>query len=103
MILMRIRIPELLEEQRPPWSAYKLAQQSGGRISLSAAYRLQKARGRVRFLDAELLEALCDVFNVRNLNELLEREAFSEHREVPVPRAPVARPRGPRKRARREG
>ena len=68
---VRIRIPELLEERGI--SAYALAQRSGGRISMSAVYRLKDKRGRVQFMDADLLEALCDVLNVEP-GELLERE-----------------------------
>lgn len=68
---MRLRLSELLEARG--LTAYALAQQSDGRISTSALYRLLKVDGRPRLLDAELLEALCDVFDV-GPGELLERE-----------------------------
>ena len=68
---MRVRVPELLEERG--LTAYAVAQASGGRISLSALYRLVRAGGRVRFLDAALLDALCDVLDV-GPDALLERE-----------------------------
>lgn len=52
-------------------TAYELAKASGGRISLAAIYRLKKSGGRVRYIDARMLEAMCDVFGV-DPAELLE-------------------------------
>ena len=72
-MLVRIRIPELLDEQKPPMSAYKLAKASAGRISMSAAYRLVAAEGRLQLFDASLLDALCDVLGVEP-TELLQRD-----------------------------
>lgn len=43
---------------------YQLAKASTGRISLSAAYRLARARGSIARFDALLVEALCDVLEV---------------------------------------
>ena len=74
---MRVRIPELLEERN--LSAYGLARASGGRISLSAAYRLSRSRGRVQFFDNDLLEALCDVLEVEP-GDLFERDAVKRKR-----------------------
>ena len=68
---MRVRLAELLESRG--MTAYSVAQQSDGRVSTSALYRLLKNDGRVRLLDADLLDALCDVFDV-GPGELLERE-----------------------------
>ena len=68
---MRVRLAELLEARG--LTAYAVAQQSDGRISTSALYRLLKADGRPRLLDAELLDALCDVLDVEP-SELLERD-----------------------------
>jgi DNA-binding Xre family transcriptional regulator len=68
---MRIRFPELLKSSRK--TTYAVHKASGGRISLSTAYRLKKSEGKLKFLDADLLEALCDVFGVEP-GELLERE-----------------------------
>jgi DNA-binding Xre family transcriptional regulator len=68
---MRIRLPELFEERG--LTAYAVAQQSDGRISTSVLYRLLRNGGKARYLDAELLDALCDVLGVAP-NELLERE-----------------------------
>lgn len=56
---MRLRLPELLETRKI--SAYALAKNSAGRISMSTAYRLVKMKGRVQNFDADMLEALCDV------------------------------------------
>ena len=68
---MRVRLAELLELRG--MTAYAVAQESEGRISTSALYRLLKSDGRVRLLDADLLDALCDVLEVEP-GELLERE-----------------------------
>ena len=68
---VRLRIPELLEKAEV--TPYYLAKRSGGRISLSAAYRYVRMRGRVKSFDAEVLEALCDVLGVEP-GDLLERE-----------------------------
>jgi DNA-binding Xre family transcriptional regulator len=71
---MRLRLPELLTEHKPPLTAYAVAKASGDRISLSTIYRLCRDEGKVANFDGELMEALCDVFGVRP-GELLEREA----------------------------
>lgn len=68
---MRIRIPELLEERG--LTPYHLAQQSGGRISQRIAYRYVQLGGRVKYFDAKIMDALCDVLEVEP-NELFERE-----------------------------
>ena len=68
---MRIRLPELLAEHKT--TAYAIAQRSNGRIDQSTLYRLARKRGIVRYLDADLLEALCDVLGV-GPEKLLERE-----------------------------
>ncbi len=59
---IRVRIPELLKQHR--MTPYRLYKVSGGRVSLSTAYRLNRGRGRLKHYDASLLEALCDVFGV---------------------------------------
>ena len=71
---LRLRLPELLAEHGI--TAYTLAQRSKGRISPSTLYRLVRSRGRVRYLDADLLEALCDVLGVA-AGDLLERQTKS--------------------------
>jgi len=68
---MRIRLPELLEEHQ--LTAYEISKQSGGRISPSTLYRLNRKRGIVELFSADLLEALCDVLHVEP-GELLERD-----------------------------
>jgi hypothetical protein len=72
-MLMRLRIPELLRDHK--LTPYALAKRSDGRISMSTAYRLKEAEGRLETYSAELLEALCDVFGIKSLDELLERDA----------------------------
>jgi DNA-binding Xre family transcriptional regulator len=69
---MRLRLPELLTQHEV--TAYTLAQRSRGRISPSTLYRLVRSRGRVRYLDGDLLDALCDVLDLAP-GDLLERES----------------------------
>ena len=68
---VRIRLPEALDERK--LTAYEVAKRSNGRIIPSTLYRLARSRGAVRFIDSDLLEALCDVLDVEP-GELLERE-----------------------------
>ncbi len=65
---MRIRLPELME--RAGLTAHGLSRASGGRISITSAYRLVENRGELKSL--EMIEALCDVLGVEP-SELLER------------------------------
>jgi DNA-binding Xre family transcriptional regulator len=74
---VRLRIPELLTERG--LTPYHLAKNSGGRISLSAAYRYSRLKGRVKSFDGDLLEALCDVLGVEP-GELLERDGKRKRR-----------------------
>ncbi len=67
---MRLRLPELLEERG--MTAYGLEAASKGRISMSAAYRLCRRRGKMRYLDTQILEVLCEVLEIEP-GELLER------------------------------
>jgi DNA-binding Xre family transcriptional regulator len=69
---VRLRLPELLEAKG--LTPYHLSKKSGGRISLSAAYRYVRLSGRIKSFDGEVLEALCDVLGVEP-GELLERDA----------------------------
>lgn len=75
---MRLRLPEALEERQ--LTAYEVAKRSNGRILSSTLYRLSKQRGSVKYIDAELLEALCDVLGV-GPGELLERDASNGKRK----------------------
>ena len=59
---MRLRIDELLRKRG--LTAYALAKASKGRISLPMAYRLLRRRGRFTTIKSEVLDALCDVFDV---------------------------------------
>lgn len=74
---MRLRLPELLAEHKPPLTPYGVAKASKGRISLTTIYRLNRNRGRVAGFDGELLEALCDVLGVSPA-ALLERESHGK-------------------------
>jgi DNA-binding Xre family transcriptional regulator len=69
---VRLRIPELLEEAG--LTPYHLSKQSGGRISLSTAYRLVRLQGRVRRFEADMLEVLCDVLEIKEPGKLFELE-----------------------------
>jgi DNA-binding Xre family transcriptional regulator len=68
---MRLRLPELMNAKGIT-NAHELAAASDGRISITSAYRLVKARGKLERM-GPLLEALCDVLGVE-ASELLERE-----------------------------
>ena len=76
---MRLRLPELMAEHKPPLTAYAVAKASNGRISLSTIYRLNRNEGRVANFDGELLEALCEVLGVEP-GKLLEREGAGKSR-----------------------
>lgn len=71
MVVMRVKLPELLDEREI--SAYRLVKDSGGRVGLTTIYRLIRKRGHVRYLDTELLDALCDVLKVKPC-DLLARD-----------------------------
>jgi hypothetical protein len=75
---VRLRIPELLEEHG--LTPYHLSKQSGGRISLSTAYRLTRLKGRVKTFDADLLEVLCEVLGIKDPGKLFELEATKRKR-----------------------
>jgi DNA-binding Xre family transcriptional regulator len=62
---MRLRLPELLDEHKPPLTPYAAAKASGGRINQVTLYRLVRAQGRVQNFNAELCEALCQVLGVQ--------------------------------------
>ncbi len=72
---MRLRLPELIEAAG--LTPYALAKRSGGRISLSTAYRLCRMRGSLESFEARALDALCDVLGVEP-GDLFERQ------DVPV-------------------
>jgi hypothetical protein len=59
---MRLRIPELFNVRQ--MTAYAVARASNGRISLSTAYRLTRARGRFQRVSRGFLLALCEVLHV---------------------------------------
>lgn len=68
---MRLRIPELLKSRGI--TPYALAKRSAGRISLSTVYRLVERRGQLSTYSADLLNALCDVLDIKP-GELFERD-----------------------------
>jgi DNA-binding Xre family transcriptional regulator len=95
MDVIRIRLPEAFDEQG--LTAYEVAKRSRGRLQASTLYRLVRQRGQVRFIDAELLDILCDILSTRP-GELLERaETAATHEPARARRIPA------RRRARREG
>ena len=75
---MRLRVPELLQEH--DMTPYALHKASDGRISMSAAYRL--AKGDFGEVSATVLDALCDVFGIRDPGPLFTRD--------PMPRPTLA-------------
>jgi DNA-binding Xre family transcriptional regulator len=79
ILLMRLRVPELLAERK--MTAYALHKASGGRISLSMAYRL--AKGSFGMVSADVLEALCDIFAIDDPGPLFARERPPGRRRKP--------------------
>lgn len=77
--VVRLRIPEILEERG--LTACHLAKNSGGRISLSAAYRYVRLRGRVKSFDGDLLATMCDVVGVEP-GQLLERDGAGKRKRA---------------------
>ena len=75
--MVRIKLPELLQQRG--LTAYGLAVASQGRLDMSTLYRITRAKGRARYLDSQLLDALCDVLKVE-LGELLERVPTARRR-----------------------
>lgn len=67
---MKLRVRELLAERGI--TAYELAKRSKGRISESTAYRL--ARNEWRQLSSGVMDALCDVLEIKDPGPLFERE-----------------------------
>ena len=77
MDVIRVRLPELLNEEIP--TAYAIAKASRDRISQSAAHRLVRARGAVQRYDADVIEALCEIFRV-GPGDLFELDAKPRRR-----------------------
>jgi DNA-binding Xre family transcriptional regulator len=78
MIAMRLRLPELMAAHRLS-TAYQLAKASGGRISMTNAYRLVDSEGRPARVELDTLEALCAIFGV-GPGELLELDTTKKRR-----------------------
>jgi hypothetical protein len=53
-------------------TAYGLHKASEGRMSFSTAYRL--AEGEFRAVSEKVIEALCDIFEIKDLGPLFVRE-----------------------------
>lgn len=70
---MRYRLPELMKERK--WTAYRVAKETGWRISTSTVSRIAKRKGKVGGFDPNVVEALMDAFQCGDdLNLLLERD-----------------------------
>lgn len=70
---MRYRMPELMKARG--WTAYRVAMQTGKRISISTVSRIAAAKGKVGAFDPRVVEALMDAFELGDdLNKLLERD-----------------------------
>lgn len=74
---MRLTVPELLKERR--WTAYRLAKQSDGHISLSEAYRLKD--GEWKCLSERVLEGLCIAFDIDDPGPLFTRKPAKKARK----------------------
>jgi len=72
MLDVRLRIPELMARRK--WrTGYQLAKASGGRLSVTNAYHLVENAGNISRVSMDVLEVLCDVFDV-DPGDLFERE-----------------------------
>jgi DNA-binding Xre family transcriptional regulator len=80
---MRIRLPELMEAKG--LTAHALSVQSGGRISITTAYRLVANEGKLEKM-SDILEALCDLLQVKP-GELFERDAKPKPTAKPAKKA----------------
>jgi hypothetical protein len=89
MSRVRLRLPELLREYK--YTAYRLARESGGRISLSTIYRLKRSDGRLEYYGAALCEAIVSVLGIKDVNQLFE---FDARPVVKPPPKPPPRRRG---------
>lgn len=69
---MRYRLPELMTARG--WTSYRVAKQTGDRISISTVHRIQARKGRVGMFDPNVVEALMDAFELDSLDQLLERD-----------------------------
>ncbi len=68
---MRLRFPELFTETGV--NPYRLALDSGKRISLSTAYRLKREKGKLQTYKGDMLDAICDVMGLEP-GDLWERD-----------------------------
>jgi hypothetical protein len=66
--MLRLRVTELMKGMTP----YELSKRSGGRISMSTAYRLTDEKVKLQTFSAAMIEALLDVFDVP-IERLFER------------------------------
>jgi transcriptional regulator with XRE-family HTH domain len=69
---MRYRLPELMKDRH--WTAYRVAKETGWRISTSTVSRIAKRKGKVGGFNPDVMEALMDAFQLGTLDELLERD-----------------------------
>jgi DNA-binding Xre family transcriptional regulator len=77
---MRIRYPELLKASG--LTSYRIAKDSDGRVKPATIYRLKKGKGWLPTFDNDLIEVLCDAFNVEP-GELWERGGKPKSRRSP--------------------
>lgn len=68
-------------------TAYELSKRSEGRITLSTIYRLARQQGRVRYIDADVAQAICDVLSITPAR-LFDHENDGRDRRARARRAP---------------
>jgi DNA-binding Xre family transcriptional regulator len=69
--VVRLRIPEVLRERRV--TPRELAALSAGRLAVSTVYRWVQLEGRLKSLDTQALDDLCDILGVE-IAQVIERE-----------------------------
>lgn len=87
---MRVKIIDLLESSGR--TAYDIAHASRKRITVSTIYRLKKSGGRMEYFNAPMLEALCEVLDITDMNDLFARDPAPEPARETRPAPPSGKP-----------
>lgn len=73
MLDMRLKLSKLMAD-RGLATAYALERFSKGALPITTATRLVNAKDRPKRIDLETLQILCEVFGLKDMNELLHVE-----------------------------
>ena len=73
MFLVRLKLPTLMEREGMK-NAYALMKASKGEMTITTAMRLVKADGKPKRVDLATLDTLVRIFDLKDMNELWERD-----------------------------